>query len=279
MFDRPILVTGATGFVGESLVAELVSRDASVTVVTRDPTRIDLLPWRDRVSIWVGDLYDTDRALPDVDGHEVVHLVWNDLTDFRSPLHLERHFMANLHLAKRLISDGAVALSIAGTCQEYGLQEGLLRAKGLTDPQTPYAIGKDMLRRTVASVCAAHGISFRWFRFFYIYGRRQKPNSLYPLLISALERGDVRFPMSEGRQLRDFISIEDAARQCSDIIECGATGCFNIASGRPQSVREFVDEVCQREGKSIQPEYGVYGMPDYEPFAFWGQPWEIDQNG
>lgn len=279
MFDRPILVTGATGFVGESLVTELLDRGASVTVATRDPSRLDRLPWKDGVSVWKGDLYDLDCTLPDVDGFEVVHLVWGDLTDFRSPRHFERHFLANMELVKRLLARGAGALSIAGTCQEYGLQEGPLRADGLTDPRTAYAIGKDMFRRAAALACESQGISFRWFRFFYIYGRRQKPNSLYPLLISALERGDSRFPMSEGRQLRDFISIEDAARKCADIVETGATGCFNIASGRPQSVREFVAEICQRQGKFIEPEFGVYGMPDYEPFAFWGQPWEIDQNG
>lgn len=279
MLERPVLVTGATGFVGDSIVTELLARGASVTVATRDPGRLEGLAWKDHVSVWVGDLYDADCPLPTLEDIEVVHLVWGDLTDFRSPLHFERHFSANLELVKRLLAGGAAAISIAGTCQEYGLQEGSLRADGPTDPQTAYAIGKDMFRRAASLICAAQGISFRWFRFFYIYGRRQKPNSLYPLLLSALERGDARFPMSEGRQLRDFISIEDAARICADIIECGATGCFNIASGHPQSVREFVAEICQREGKSIEPEYGVYGMPDYEPFAFWGQPWEIDQNG
>lgn len=279
MFERPIVVTGATGFVGVSLVAELVKREAAVTVVTRDPARLDTMPWKADVSVWVGDLFAEAGGLPDVAGAEVVHLVWDDLTDFRSPLHVERHFQSNFMLLNRLLDAGAAALTAAGTCQEYGLQEGRLFADGLTDPRTPYAIGKDMLRRSAAHACENRGIPFRWFRFFYIYGRRQKPNSLYPLLISALERGDVEFPMSEGRQLRDFISIEDAARQCCDIIGNGATGCFNISSGRPQSVREFVAEICQREGKSIRPKYGVYGMPDYEPFAFWGQPWETDQNG
>lgn len=279
MFDRPLFITGATGFVGESLVNELVVRGASVTIATRDADRIGCLSWRDKVAIWVGDLYDPGQPLPDVSGHEVVHLVWDDLTDFRTPLHFERHFQANLNLVKRFIKGRAIALSIAGTCQEYGLQEGALRASMPTDPQTPYAIGKDMLRRAAALACAAEGISFRWFRFFYIYGLRQKPGSLYPLLVAALKRGDESFPMSEGRQLRDFISIEEAARQCADIMKSEVTGCFNIASGRPQSVREFVAEICQREGTSIRPEYGIYSMPDYEPFAFWGQPWETDQNG
>ncbi len=279
MFDKPIIVTGGTGFVGSSVVGELVARGAAVTVVTRDRDRVADHPWGDRVDVWVGDILAAGAPLPNVEGAEVVHLVWDDLTDFRSPLHVTRHFQTHLDLLARFVDGGAKALAVAGTCQEYGLQEGVLRPDALTDPQTPYAIGKDMLRRCVARLCAGAGISFRWFRFFYIYGRRQKPNSLYPLLIAALERGDPEFPMSEGRQLRDFISIEAAARQCCDIIRHDATGCFNIASGRPQSVREFVAEACHQEGKTIQPKYGVYGMPDYEPFAFWGQPWEFDQNG
>lgn len=53
--QRPVLVTGATGFVGSHLAARLVDEGAQVRVLVRDPQK--LLPTlRDRVEIVHGDL-------------------------------------------------------------------------------------------------------------------------------------------------------------------------------------------------------------------------------
>ena len=57
--NRPVLVTGATGFIGSHLAERLVAEGARVRVLVRDPQK--LLPsLRDRVEVMRGDLLQPD---------------------------------------------------------------------------------------------------------------------------------------------------------------------------------------------------------------------------
>lgn len=72
MDNRLALVTGATGYVGGQVAAELVDRGWRVRVLSRDASKVRELPWGDaqNVEIVEGDASeasDVARALEDVD--------------------------------------------------------------------------------------------------------------------------------------------------------------------------------------------------------------------
>ena len=69
MRERPVLVTGATGFVGSHLAERLVAEGARVRVLVRDPYKL-IEPLRDRVEVVTGDLLQADclvSATKDID--------------------------------------------------------------------------------------------------------------------------------------------------------------------------------------------------------------------
>ena len=70
-------------------------------------------------------------------------------------LTLERAEKNNLPACIELIEKLAVAglerLVVAGTCYEYGIQNGPMKEDQFTDPVNCYAIAKDSLRRVIAS--------------------------------------------------------------------------------------------------------------------------------
>lgn len=55
-----VLVTGATGYIGGRLVPRLLSEGHEVRCITRDPSRLMLDPWVDRVEVVAADLLDRD---------------------------------------------------------------------------------------------------------------------------------------------------------------------------------------------------------------------------
>src|SRR5690606_23951519 len=89
-----------------------------------------------------GDLNDY-LNFPD---HAVI-LAWKGLPDFRNAIHLTYSYPYASILLKKLKEDGVKNISIAGTCLEYGLQEGALSVNTETEPVTNYGLAKDLLRK------------------------------------------------------------------------------------------------------------------------------------
>jgi uncharacterized protein YbjT (DUF2867 family) len=72
-----VLVTGATGYIGGRLVPLLLEAGHDVRCLARTPAKLDGRPWRDRVEVVEGDVFDPDslaRACERVDAvHYLVH--------------------------------------------------------------------------------------------------------------------------------------------------------------------------------------------------------------
>ncbi len=197
-------------------------------------------------------------------------LSWPGVPNYQEPFHVTRNLPACVELIEKLAAAGLQRLVFAGTCYEYGLQNGSLKEDQFTDPVNCYAIAKDSLRRVIASRYSQQGLRWCWARIFYPFGNGQNPNSLLPSLLKALETGEESFPMGSGRQLRDFIDVQEVARQLLTLaMHQDASGIYNVGSGMPRSVLEMAEEAVEAYGGSIQLKRGVYQDRSDEPLAFW----------
>ena len=61
--DGPVLVTGATGYIGGLLVPELLRRGRTVRVLSRSADRIAEQDWGGAVEVAEGDASDADAAV------------------------------------------------------------------------------------------------------------------------------------------------------------------------------------------------------------------------
>ena len=76
--------------------------------------------------------------------------------------------------------------------------------------------------------------------------------------------------MGSGRQIRDFIDVEEVACQFLTLVKHqAASGIYNVGSGMPRSVLEMAEETVASHGGSIQFKRGVYPDRPDEPLAFW----------
>jgi dTDP-6-deoxy-L-talose 4-dehydrogenase (NAD+) len=268
-----VLVTGATGFIGNYVVQELLNQGHEVIATSKNGDKAVLFDWFPKVHYIPYDLNSNRENMfqifsePDV----VIHLAWEGLPNYNDVTFCERNLLTNYRFLKNLLDYGLKSLTVIGTCQEYGLRNGCLSEDTSTEPDTSYGLAKDTLRKFLEQLQHEYGFSFKWLRLFYVYGKGQHPSSLLSQLDDALDRGDEIFTMSGGEQLRDYLPVEQVAKYITKIaLQNEVLGVINCCSGKPISVRKLVENHMKKRGKTIKLNLGFFPYSDYEPMAFWG---------
>ena len=272
-----IAVTGASGFIGQYVLADLLVRNATIVAVTRNASRLAGLDGAVRI-------VEMDMAHPHRNCYEqmgrpdiLIHLAWDGLPHYKSLHHFDSELPRQYQFLKTLLDAGLPSLLVTGTCFEYGMQSGKLSEDMQPLPGNPYGYAKDALRRQLTFLKSNKPFNLTWARLFYLYGEGQSPHSLYSQLRQAALRGDARFDMSGGEQLRDYLPVTEAARQIVRLALAQRNlGAINICSGTPISVRRLVEQWLRENHWNIELNLGHYPYPDYEPLAFWGDRHRLD---
>ena len=257
---KPIHLIGSNGFIGKAIQRQ----SAEITVACWSHTGNDPESCFDLLNS------STWQSLLSSKPETVILLSWPGLPNYQQSFHVTRNLPCTVQLVEQLIASGLKRIVVAGTCYEYGLQDGALKEDQPTDPVNLYAIAKDSLRRVVGNLCDQHQVSWAWLRIFYPFGEGQNPKSLLPSLDLAIQAGQSTFSMSSGRQLRDFVAVDVVADQLVLLAsQPKAVGVYNGGSGKPQSLREVVEDRIEALDGSIQLRRGDYPDRSDEPVAFW----------
>ena len=271
-----IAVTGATGFIGRHVLAELETRLVESVAVLRPFTRKKIE--YSNCNIIHIDLHNPPPNAFDLMGcpDVLIHLAWSGLPNYKSIHHCEQELPAQYAFLKNLIESGLQNLVVAGTCAEYGMQSGLLSENVSGPPSNAYGIAKDTLRRKLEHLKMMNKFQFTWTRLFYIYGEGQSESALLPQIQTAIESGKQVFNMSGGEQYRDYLPVAEVAGYLVSLALLKKDiGTVNICSGNPISIRELVETWIEKNGWSIRLNLGYYPYPDYEPMEFWGDPQKL----
>jgi nucleoside-diphosphate-sugar epimerase len=273
-----IAVTGASGFVGQHVVAELQHRSILATLVTRNSSNLSASLANHNIAI-------IDLQNPPLNSYELmgspdvlIHLAWGGLPNYKSFHHFEEELPTQFQFLKRLIQSGLKNLVVTGTCFEYGMQSGSLSEDLRSQPTNPYGFAKDMLRCQLEYLQQIQPFNLTWARLFYLYGDGQAETSLFPQLRRAVAQGEKLFNMSGGEQLRDYLPVNEVAKSLVSLATMMRDdGILNICSGKPISVRKLVEDWITKNGWSIDINLGYYPYPNYEPMAFWGDCHKLDR--
>jgi len=265
-----ILVTGATGFIGNHVIKTLLRLNHDIIATSRSMEKAKKISWFDKVTYIPADLNENKENYfhffkePEI----AIHLAWEGLPNYKDLFHFEKNLMSQYDFLKNLIVHGLKKLCVIGTCFEYGMQNGCLMD---TNPVTPYGLAKDCLRKFLELLNQKYNYMLTWIRLFYMYGSGQSEKSLLSQLEAAIQRGDKSFNMSGGEQLRDYLPVEKVAENIVSIaLQDKIQGIINCCSGKSISIRKFVETFLEEKQADIQLNLGYYPYPDYEPMAFWG---------
>ena len=271
-----VLLTGATGFVGRHILAQLEKRGINTVIpvrknwesrieideaLTRVVETIDL--FAERYEWWCNTLEGVDT---------VIHSAWCAEPGFylTSDKNLDCLSMTVL-LAKAASCKGVIRFVGLGTCIEYEMSDEPLNVDHPLSPTTPYSGAKVAAFHALQQWFSHTDISFLWCRLFHLYGAGEDPKRLFPAIHKSLQLGE-KIDLTSGTQIRDFIQVEDAARLILDGAFSTCTGSANICSGKGQTVRELAEEIADHYERRDLLNFGARPENLFDPPKIVGVP-------
>jgi CDP-glucose 4,6-dehydratase len=160
---------------------------------------------------------------------------------------------------------------VASSDKAYGPHDELPYTEdSALQPLFPYDVSKAATDLIARSYWHTYGLPVAVTRFANLYGGADRNFSrLIPETVTAVLDGRPPLIRSDGSPERDFLYVEDAASANLAIATALASGeaggeAFNAGWGRPHSVREVVELICELGPGDVEPDYRGSGHPSGE---------------
>ena len=248
---KPVLVTGAGGFIGSHLVDRLVAEGASVRAFLRYNSRGDVgaLGWESdlsEVDVRHGDLRDAGTMETVMAGcHTVLHLGASVAIpySYMAPRDVvETNMIGTLNVLSAAGRQKVERVVCMSTSEVYGTPEGeAIVESDRLNAQSPYAaskVGADML---ALSFHRSYAIPVGVLRPFNTYGPRQSARAVIPTVLAQGIAGRT-LELGSLHPVRDFLFVEDTVAGVLAFAEWeDAPGeLLHIGTGDAVSVEELV---------------------------------------
>jgi dTDP-glucose 4,6-dehydratase len=254
------LVTGAAGFIGSTYVRVALEARPDAEVVVLDKLtyagrRENLADVDDRVEFVHGAIEDRDVVARAIDG--CTHVV-----NFAAESHVDRSIadqdvFARAHvIGTSVLLDAARAAGVerylqVSTDEVYGsIEEGSFTETSPLDPSSPYSATKAAGDLLVSAHVHTYGIEAVICRGSNNYGPRQYPEKLIPLVVLNALHGDPLPVYGDGRQVRNWLYVEDFARAIDLALERGTPGqVYNVGGPSEAENIDVVKTILELTGR------------------------------
>jgi nucleoside-diphosphate-sugar epimerase len=164
---------------------------------------------------------------------------------------------ASLALISAFKAHGGMRAVTAGSGLEYDWRYGYC-SETLTPcaPHTIYGACKHALQILTSAMARDGSIASAWPRIFFVYGPHEHPDRLVAAVVRSLVAGEPA-RTSHGRQVRDYLFVEDVADALVRLLESDVTGPINVASGEAITLRDIISEIGEQTGRSELIELGA----------------------
>lgn len=236
-----VLLTGASGYLGQHVLESLRSRGYEVVILGRNrPAGAEDVPW---LNVDLLACRDLTAVLYEARASHLLHLAWYaEYGKFwTSPLNLE-WVGATMRLLRAFSELGGQHVVMAGSCAEYDWRLDAPIVEDFTplEPVTLYGSAKDATRRLAQSWCRQQGLGFVWGHVFFPFGPGEAPQRLIPSLIRFFRERDIApFGVNAVAQ-RGMLPVHDAAEAFVHLLSSGCSGRYNVCSGNAVSLGEVI---------------------------------------
>ena len=248
MMRQHAIVTGANGLIGRRLVEALIDRGVS-TVAVDCTEGAHGCPFR-QLNLTIPGALD--------------ELLTNESMVF--------------HLAAKTSVSGSVAsprddfeVNVAGTIEvlesarRTGAAVVFASSSATYDPRSPLPHNEKSPKRPISPYGAAklasegycsvyhhcYSLDVRVVRLFNVYGPGMKRFAIHDFFHKINQAEDTFEVLGDGKQVRDFLYLDDAVNGFVAVSEHGQPGeDYNVASGEPTRIIDLAKQMCDTMGRS-----------------------------
>lgn len=258
-----VLVTGGLGFVGSTLVRVLLGQD-NAQVINLDlmsygsnPLNLNELTRDKKYRFVRGDITNSDIVNPLLDEVEAV-------VNLAAETHVDRSISSGASFVRSNVNGVFTILEglrqagrripfvQVGTDEEYGeIAEGSFTEEDPVAPSSPYAATKASATMLVLAYARTYGLDAKVTRCTNNYGPYQSPEKFVPKSIIRALLG-FKIPIyGDGRNVRDWIHVEDHCEALELVLWKGRAGSiYNVAGGNELTNLELVKNILGIMSKS-----------------------------
>jgi nucleoside-diphosphate-sugar epimerase len=256
---RSVVVTGANGFIGRHLVAELISAGARVRMLVRHPEKLATTSdeSNSQCETVVGDLTDPVSLVGLCKGIDtVLHLAGYAHADDRSSnLQQSLHWRITVEGTKALLEDacstGVKRFVFVSSVKAMGEgSEVRLDESSPALPEDYYGISKLEAERLVLAAGQRCGMHTSILRLPMVYGRDNAGN--LPQMITAIRYGKFP-PLPDTHNKRSMVHVDDVVQAL--LLAAGRNGTngriYIITDDETYSSRRIYVAICDALGKRL----------------------------
>lgn len=256
-----VVVTGATGFIGSAIAAELLARGHRVVLLTRSTSDLSRLR---ACAGWVNFAADSWRdasfreRLREYSPHAFVHCAWQGVGggDRNSACQITENLRLTADALELANESGCTHWISLGSQAEYGNPNRPISEDCPTQPTTLYGKAKLIAGDAARYFCETQGMLASVLRVFSTYGPGDAPNWFIPYIIRQFRSGHAP-KLTACEQKWDYLYVTDAARAVASVVEQRVGGVFNLGSGQARPLRDVVELIRAELGTGLVPEYGA----------------------
>jgi dTDP-glucose 4,6-dehydratase len=245
-----VLVSGGAGFIGSHFVKRLLRAGDEVVVLDKLTYSGNRANLPSEVELHVGDIAEPDDVARAAQGCDAI-------VNFAAETHVDRSILAaedfgrtefrgTQVLLEHLRTSG-IRLVQVSTDEVYGDLEagGSAKETDALNPSSPYSAAKAAGELLIPAYVRTFGVDAVITRGSNTYGPNQYPEKFIPLFVTNALEGEPLPLYGDGRQVRDWLYVEDHCAGIELVLREGAPGeAYNVGASHEQEHENI--EVAQR---------------------------------
>jgi len=253
-----VLVTGGAGFIGSHVVKSLVKSGHEVVVldnlVKGHKESVD-----PKAKLIVGDIADSQKAEEALVGVDaVIHMAGLIVVpdSVRDPiLYSKNNFLGSIKLMESMRKLGVKKMIFSSSATVYGTPKSLpITEEASVHPDNPYGASKAAVESYMQTYNAVYGFDSIILRYFNPYGPGEDHDPESHAIPNFIKNTLAKKPIPlywQGKQIRDFIYIDDLVQAHIDVLNLTGYQVFNVGTEKGVLVKDVLEEIFKIVGYSL----------------------------